>query len=70
MWRIIINIKGFALTINHCLPAKTVDDQVNLNRQLTLRHSKVVFIDVNRIALLSKLKTTSSYGGLVAQRSR
>ena len=35
---IVINIKGIKLTINHCLPAKTIDDQVSLKRQLTLRH--------------------------------
>jgi len=29
---IVINIKGITLTINHCLPAKTVNDQVSLKR--------------------------------------
>jgi hypothetical protein len=32
MWRIIINIEGIKLTINHCFPTKTVNDQVSLKR--------------------------------------
>ena len=67
---IVVNIKGIKLTINNCLPAETVNDQVSLKRQLIFRRQKLLFIDVNRIALLIKLKTTSSCGGLVAQRSR
>jgi hypothetical protein len=32
MWCIVINIEGITLTINHCFPTKTVNDQVSLQR--------------------------------------
>ncbi len=56
---IVINIKGFTLTINHCLPAKTIDDQVSLNRKLTFRHRNA-YVGYCSLAGLSIMKTAST----------
>jgi len=59
MWQIVVVIESCTLTFNHSFPAKTIDNQLSLQRKLTFRHLKSEFSCAIRIALFATLKTAS-----------
>ena len=69
MWQVIINFKDCTLTFNAGFHAKTIDDQVSLNRKLTFGH-KNAYLEYIQLSCCEYYENSQFYGGLVAQCSR